>query len=264
MEALDPYPMQYPDFEADQVLTNDDLNDMFTYLDEQERLTRIKLIGMGIACGLELQYNAATSAISISKGCGITSWGYLITQDAVTLTYYQNYSVPSTLSSDDQYAPFTNGAGSAMLYELLSDDDYNHLNDQSKATALNAAGNSFLQDKVVVLYLELNPDDLKNCLSGDCDNKGIIMDVTVKRLLVGKDDLPQVTATSGQNNIPAADELPDLFLPRMNVPATAMTAFEDIYQSYASIFDTSVSGNIIDLLSQALTQQYQLFQPLLA
>lgn len=264
MEAIENYPMQYPVFEADQVLTNDDLNDMFTYLDEQERLTRIKLTGMGIVCGLELQYNAANAAISISKGCGITSWGYLITQDAVTLTYYQNYSVPSTLSSDDQYAPFTSGAGSAMLYELLTDDDYSHLTDQSKVTALSVAGNVFLQDKVVVLYLELNPDDLKNCLSGDCDNKGIIMDVTVKRLLIGKNDLLHISGTSSQNNIAAADELPDLFLQRMNVPATAMTAFEDIYQSYASIFDTSVSGNIIDQLSQALTQQYQLFQPILS
>ena len=41
-------------FEPDQVLTNDHLNELFDYLDVQERLTRNKLIGIGIVCGLEI------------------------------------------------------------------------------------------------------------------------------------------------------------------------------------------------------------------
>jgi hypothetical protein len=45
----------YPVFEANQVLTNAHLNQLFTYLDEQERLTRANLIGIGIVCGLEIR-----------------------------------------------------------------------------------------------------------------------------------------------------------------------------------------------------------------
>ncbi len=44
----------YPEFVADQVLTADHLNELFDYLDEQDRLTRRCLIGIGIVCGLEV------------------------------------------------------------------------------------------------------------------------------------------------------------------------------------------------------------------
>ena len=38
----------YPVFEVNQVLTNAHLNDLFEYLDEQSRLTRANLIGIGL------------------------------------------------------------------------------------------------------------------------------------------------------------------------------------------------------------------------
>ena len=47
----------YPVFEANQVLTNAHLNDLFEYLDEQTRLTRANLIGIGIVCGLEMTFD---------------------------------------------------------------------------------------------------------------------------------------------------------------------------------------------------------------
>src|SRR5665647_1621220 len=68
----------YPVFEADQVLTNRHLNDLFNYLEQTDRLTRIKLIGSGIVCGLDVSFQDKDS-ISVSKGCGLTSQGYLIT-----------------------------------------------------------------------------------------------------------------------------------------------------------------------------------------
>jgi hypothetical protein len=42
-------------FENDQVLTADQLNDLFNYLDVQTRLTRTRAIGVGIICGLEMK-----------------------------------------------------------------------------------------------------------------------------------------------------------------------------------------------------------------
>ena len=41
----------YPKFVADQVLTSDNLNDLFGYLDEQGRLTRANVSGIGLVCG---------------------------------------------------------------------------------------------------------------------------------------------------------------------------------------------------------------------
>ena len=72
---------EYIVFQPDQVLTNAHLNQLFHYLDRQNRLTRTKLIGMGIVCGFELEVilsQSSISSIKIHKGCGITSQGYLI------------------------------------------------------------------------------------------------------------------------------------------------------------------------------------------
>src|SRR5438309_9976470 len=73
---------EYIVFKPDQVLTDVQLNQLFYYLDNQNRLTRNKLIGMGIMCGFTLEIKVADngniSCITITKGCGITSQGYLI------------------------------------------------------------------------------------------------------------------------------------------------------------------------------------------
>ena len=69
----------YPVFDSNQVLTKNQLNDLFNYLDEQDRLnTRVRLIGEGIVSGLELSYNASSGTLIISEGYGITSDGYII------------------------------------------------------------------------------------------------------------------------------------------------------------------------------------------
>src|SRR6202008_496040 len=82
------------------VLTSDHLNQFFGYLDQQERWTRNKLIGVGITCGLELSYDSKTSSISISGGSGITSQGYLISKcDPGTYTQVIKYT-PKPLPND--------------------------------------------------------------------------------------------------------------------------------------------------------------------
>ncbi|HOH84593.1 MAG TPA: hypothetical protein PLI16_08270, partial [Bacteroidales bacterium] len=43
---------KYPYYRANQFLTSQDLNESLSYVEEQERLTRIKMIGSGILSGL--------------------------------------------------------------------------------------------------------------------------------------------------------------------------------------------------------------------
>ena len=83
-------PNNYIVFEPDQILTNDHLNELFNYLDQQNRWTRNKLIGIGIVCGLDIIQH--TGIIEITKGCGVTSQGYLILQDTSHYAYYMPYS----------------------------------------------------------------------------------------------------------------------------------------------------------------------------
>jgi hypothetical protein len=74
----------YPIFTPNQVLTKDDLNDIVSYLDGLNRLTRTHLIGMGIVCGLEVQTLEKKAGIYITSGCGITSEGFCIQYSPIT------------------------------------------------------------------------------------------------------------------------------------------------------------------------------------
>ena len=104
----------FPVFEANQVLTSGHLNDVFDYLDQQERETRSYLIGIGIVCGLEIALSGST--ITVSKGCGVTSEGYLIVEpDDVSLVAYRTYMLPTDLD----YPPFKSGDNQYALWELF-------------------------------------------------------------------------------------------------------------------------------------------------
>ena len=76
----------FPEFVPDQVLTSENLNHLFGYMDEQGRMTRTNLIGIGIVCGLHITTATGGTSITISKGCGITSEGYLISMNEKTYT----------------------------------------------------------------------------------------------------------------------------------------------------------------------------------
>lgn len=121
---------EYIVFQPDQVLTNTDLNQQFYYLDQQNRWTRNKLLGMGIVCGLDLVYtnNAATqtTTIQINKGCGITSEGYLISKEEDKTYQYAIPYAPLNIPADIPFncpnlpfyqTQFTNGSG---IYKLLT------------------------------------------------------------------------------------------------------------------------------------------------
>src|SRR6478672_6394130 len=95
-------PISFPEFVADQLLTAKNLNDLFHYLDVQERGTRINLIGIGIVCGLELKVNSVGTEVTITKGCGITSQGYLVRWDETKFQNYKAYDAAKELV----YPPF--------------------------------------------------------------------------------------------------------------------------------------------------------------
>src|SRR5215831_11608027 len=110
----------YPVFEANQVLTSLHLNEVFDYLDQQERQTRSHLIGIGIICGLEIKLSGGV--IALSKGCGVTSEGYIIIEPAdVSLVAYRNYTLPSGID----YPQFKSGNKQIALWELFEAGDPN-------------------------------------------------------------------------------------------------------------------------------------------
>src|SRR5688572_23447515 len=83
----------YPEFESGQVLTNEHLNQLTTWLNEQQMASRRKLFGIGIVCGLEV--TVALNRIKVSSGVAVTSAGHLMCQDN-DLSYgrYRSYVLP--------------------------------------------------------------------------------------------------------------------------------------------------------------------------
>ncbi len=252
----------YPLFEANQVLSFAHLNQGFNYLEEQERLTRANLIGIGIACGLELdlEQDADGATVRISKGCGVTSQGYLISEcGELSLTGYREYTPPS----DPPYPPFMKNDDPYHLWEMFPAGE-------PDSTPLSSPAN-FLSDKAALLFLELRKEGLRNCSLNNCDDRGFEITVTVRRLLIGTNDLKEIIAKANalEGGLSAGEleasllqrlNLPDLRLPRVEVPNTAPATSQELLAAFHAVFH----GEKLALnTGSALTAAYHAFKPLL-
>ena len=187
----------YPVFESGQVLSSGHLNDLVNYLEEQDRLTRNKLIGIGVACGFAIDYDAPAKHIRLSRGCAVTSAGFLIFDEASTLDRFRPYTVPMPHLEetppevlDEARYPFFFGANNQQisLWELLP-TDYVPAPGEPVLTTLTDA---FLANKVLLLFLESNLESLKNCDINDCSDKGAERNLTLRKLLITKADAQKI------------------------------------------------------------------------
>ena len=247
----------YVIFEPDQVLTNDHLNEMFDYLDVQERLTRNKLIGIGIVCGLAIDKPGQT--VSISKGCGVTSKGYLVVWNDAILTQYVEYTLPA----NPLYTPFINeGTGRQYpLLRMITDEEATKIESGKKPVGL------VLKNKIAILFLEANEKNLKNCDTQDCNDKGRQMELTVRPLLIDKADMEAIIIKQKKlvgddglsNSYIERLGLKDIALQRFDVKASPLVDAYDIFDAYIACFDNETLAAIANSYSQC----FSIFQPIL-
>ncbi len=177
----------YPLFKPNQLLTSNHLNKLRNYLDTQDRLARIRLIGIGIVCGLEVQ--RTTNKLIITAGTGITSEGFLVTlnETAYSKCAKNPYQVP-----DGNYAFFNTEeeqeAAPYEMVELLPDDS-----EEEAVIPFNTAkGREFLSTKVVLLFVEYQDIELEKCVGENCDDKGTERRFNVRKLLVDCEDAKKI------------------------------------------------------------------------
>ena len=256
---MDQTELTYPIYEANQVLTNAHLNDMFEYLDEQTRLTRSNLIGIGVVCGLEVTFEAP-GTVHLSKGCGVTSQGYLIVEPADRdLAFVRSYKLPIEYGYPPFMQPGTDPAEQYDLWELFPDDD------EPGAQPLATSG-LVLEDKAVVLFLELRKDGLRNCSPNNCDDRGAEVTAMVRRLLIDVTDLDKVieatsaaAATYLGADLTERLALPDLRMPRFDVPNSGPVAPEEVLFAFQATFR---QNHLVTATAAALTDLYGAFNPL--
>lgn len=175
LRRLDQVTTDYTVFERDQVLTHDQLNGVAEYLDDQARLTRTRLLGVGIVDGLEVAL--AGERVLIGRGAGITSDGDLLgLSNDTAFDRYREYP-----ESAPVYDPFLQGEKRIVLHELLAVGD--HQLGQPLGAFPGGVG------KLAVLaFMESYESDPDLCTGGDCDNLGKTARNSQRFLLVDAGD----------------------------------------------------------------------------
>ncbi len=258
--------LTYPLFEANQVLTPGQLNDLVEYLDEQQRLTRANLIGIGVACGLEVGFDSSAATISLSKGVGVTSEGYLIVEPAdVTLAHRRPYTLPKEYGYPPFLVPGSKPPEQFDVWELLETSG-------PGTTSLDDVPEAELAAQAVVLFLELRKDGLRNCSPNSCDDLGAQITGTVRRLLIGRDDLVRMIEDARDPDLPAQADLasrmglPDLRMPRFDVPNTSPVTSEEVLRGFQQVLRPNramADRGLVTRTAAALRAVYLAFHPLI-
>lgn len=225
IRRLDVVTTDYAVFERDQVLTHDQLNSVAEYLDDQQRLSRTQLLGVGIVGGLKPSLGKAQ--IGVGAGVGVTTDGDLLGLRAdQVFTHYLPYD-----ESAPAYEPFYVDGKMVPLLELLPAD----ANDKREGKPLAELGDG-LKEMVLLAFMESYENDPDLCTGGDCDNHGRTARNTRRFLLIGRKEASRLGGEL-QTGADIAASLPRLFAARAklgntkrNTPAvTSAEAFVDCY-----------------------------------
>lgn len=180
LSSLDSLADHYAVFEPDQVLTHGQLNSLSDYLDDQLRLSRVTLSGVGLIAGL--QVSASGAGVRIGQGLGVTTDGDLMRLASDTV--YDRFR-PYDRSAP-AYPPFYRGSGegAAMLslQELVPIGESDVL--AQPLTALPGG----LADQAVLMLMETVINDPDLCSGTDCDNLGRDALHRLRFLLIARSD----------------------------------------------------------------------------
>lgn len=162
----------FPRFEKGQVLTSEALNNYFGYLDEQQRLTRAKLLGVGIIDGLETKLSG--NKLTITKGTAVTADGYLIElKEDTTYNLIYEYDKKNMLAKQ---SPLSD-AVDKDFETVLNNVKYVFYKDESDATrhnlsstASNSMPKNWETDYVLALMVDFDSQDtITKCNELSCD-----------------------------------------------------------------------------------------------
>lgn len=223
-------------FEDNQVLTASHLNTVVDFLDRRDRMTRTKLLGTGIVCGLEVKFNNANKTITITKGSAVTSDGDLLHID-------QNTTFSHTKAFEDkkaQYELFQNGSTQVPLFQLFTAESK-----EEKIHSLRGQNNPIknMSDMVLVLYLNSFLEAPEDCTEVDCENQGMRQRAKLIPLLVAKSDLDLVDQKPANPYF----SLPEVNIQRVNFHQSTITHEENLLGRFRTAIQMS-SPNLISAI----------------
>lgn len=224
---------QYPIFQENQVLTQAQLNNMREYLDNQQRLNRVFLHGVGIVCGLHLNLTKG-NGITIANGCGVTTDGDLLfinnNKEEAQGRHYSFYR--KFESGDNKYSKFpenpSNDEDEVKIWELLESEP----EDDQSVTFLSEFSDNEPGEKVVVLYLERRENDPDLCDPISCDDLGKSCHFKQRVLLIDAEYIDQLMGKNGEAAFhldPIPLKRPDLT--NVETPQALRNAYAEVINS---------------------------------
>ena len=197
----------YTVFNKDQVLSDEQLNSLSKYFDDQDRLTRVNLIGVGLVsgCNIEMQGNS----VVLSKGLAITTDGDLINIEKET-----SYSAFKPFGVDQpKYNRFyINKTKMLTLFELVQNEVGERLTKPIKN--FSTSSRFQLSDMVALLFQQTYIKDHDLCTGTDCDNHSQNYITKTKVLLIPQSEV-KLLAPKIQTAHNVAKLLPRIDMPRV-------------------------------------------------
>ncbi|GAA5167651.1 hypothetical protein [Viridibacterium curvum] len=248
--SLEKLTSEYSVFERDQVLTEAQLNSVASYFDDQERLARVELLGVGCVGGLRVSI-ATGGKVRVSKGLGLTTDGDLLMLASDTL--YDSFKPYDNTAP--YYSRFYTGVApnQTMLpvFELVREGESDVL--KKPLATLPSALNSY----VVVMYMESYELDHDLCSAADCDNLGIVATHTPRMLLVRETDAAALLGTISSLT-DKASQLPVLVAtrPQISGALTTTAALASLYLTACTTIKNALVNAVDELHKQipVLTQ----------
>jgi len=232
---------RYTQFEDNQVLTSEQLNGLFRYLDIQSRLTRTRGIGVGIVCGMEIGFTAENKIV--------VSMGSAITTDGDLLHFSNDQAFDSFIKFEDinsRYNYFHNDQQVQIpLFQLVNKEQ--NLTGSKMLTDFTQEAGAALKEFIGILYLEDYNKDADLCTGADCDNKGIECVKDLKLMLVHKDQLSELLKSLPEQN-KNYFSLEDIDVPRVLISKN-IRKYDDLKGAFNAALN--VRDNLVALLEKA-------------
>lgn len=252
-KSLEQISTGYTVFEKDQVLTHEQLNSLADYADDQIRLTRVKLLGAGIACGLYPSVDKGR--ITITRGAGITTDGDIISLESdVRFTRFRHYNA-SYPAYPPLYLNVDPNDEKIDVWELLTDDD----DAGDLSWPLSDFSTFFgrpITDMLAVALMEsyLKDDDI--CSGTDCDNLGKYALNRQRFVLIAEEWIDQLAAdipTVGDNFTAMNEIIADraVATSALTSPAAIGSLYRNACNAIMAKLRTEI-GRIYPIASQAL------------
>ncbi|WP_326984360.1 PKD domain-containing protein [Chryseobacterium sp. MYb264] len=258
---LDNVTTQYRKFNENQALTDGQLNEFIDYFEDQDRMSRTRLSGVGIVCGFQSSYlntvlqpvdiqmnkpgsgdlelDTNLNTVVITQGAGVTTDGDLITlrrkgstSSEATIGFEQNfYKYYRDYNDVAEYNHFRMGGVQSPFLELITQDEYNLLPPDNDFRLIKELRS--VEGKVVILYLESYSNDETPCEDADCDNTGAEQVSNLKVLLADSEVVANlITKGDGKDTIYQAhtvyeelfDQLPKIEAKRVILDAKVTSA----------------------------------------